>query len=188
MKDCGTHTKNSQGARQLYDQLKMVRLAVTTAETPPQPLPITNNNHHSISPVVLTSAQVSQQSATQPSIVTIVTTNGPILTTTSDQISGLSTNNATNSQPATPPLLHAHMQSQQQQQPPQPHENGHGSNGPVFVTQTFPNEFYPPEYYIQHELCATHAPVCTLHSEYGKQKRIISLIHSTILTSEKDFF
>lgn len=53
----------------------------------------------------------------------------------------------------------------QQQQPPHHHENG---NSQIYVPATYPNEFYPPEYYLQPELCGAHTPMCTLHSEYGK--------------------
>uniref|UniRef100_A0A336JVJ1 CSON007935 protein n=1 Tax=Culicoides sonorensis TaxID=179676 RepID=A0A336JVJ1_CULSO len=166
----------------------MVRLAVTTAEQPPpQPLAtnINNNNHSQNNNNSHHTNGPSNGNSTFLSPVTTLENGNTNSPGTVLIIQSSASNNHSNhsSQASTPPLImatpsalaqHQHggpqmhqMQghpSPQQQPSPHHHENG---NSQMFVPATYPNEFYPPEYYIQPEMCGTHAPMCTLHSEYG---------------------
>lgn len=72
-------------------------------------------------------------------------------------------------------LLFHHQKKQQQQQqhvppPLPPHHHLHHENG-VGLYVPYTGEFYPADhgYFIPHEMCPTHAPMC-LHSEFGKKR------------------
>ncbi|XP_063699052.1 fibronectin type-III domain-containing protein 3A isoform X2 [Culicoides brevitarsis] len=145
----------------------MVRLAVTTAEQPP-PTPLAthpHNSHHTS-----TSSSNNNSNANNNS-TTVAAAFLQSVTTTLNTIppppheNGNHSNHS--SQPSTPPLIIAgpqqmhQMQSNHQQQQQQHHENG---NSQIYVPATYPNEFYPPEYFLQPDM---HTPMCTLHSEYG---------------------
>lgn len=146
----------------------MVRLATTTTETPILQSLVThhnnnsninsnNNNNHLLVSSHLLSPVTPQQNVA-------ITTNAPISITPGDAIVSSRSNIASNTQSLSQTI-----------QPQSSNENSQGTNGPVFVASAFANDFYPPEFYIQHDLCATHTPICTLHSDYGK--KLILQIH-----------
>jgi hypothetical protein len=67
------------------------------------------------------------------------------------------------------PMHHHHMHQHPQ------HNNGHHHNG--LYLPAYGNEYYPgatdqhghTAYLIPPEYCPTHAPMCTMHSDYGKR-------------------
>lgn len=125
------------------------------------------------SPQLSQSSTPPLQQNQSPSILMTTTTNNNHLNGCNGSVTGINGNHIAAAMAHTHlPLPHHIQQATQSVPPPPPQsqqhaENGHGTNGPVFVASTFPSEYYPGEpYYIQHDL--THAPVCTLHGEYGE--------------------
>lgn len=88
----------------------------------------------------------------------------------------------------TPNLNHQQQQPQQQHSPPhnnhqipsmqqhqqqQHHHHMHQDNGQPLYIGPYGNEFYPEQpYFIPHELCPTHAPMCAFN-EYGEISYIV---------------
>lgn len=66
----------------------------------------------------------------------------------------------------SPPHHNHQIPSMQQHQ--QHHHHMHQDNGQPLYIGPYGNEFYPEQpYFIPHELCPTHAPMCAFN-EYGK--------------------
>lgn len=77
-----------------------------------------------------------------------------------------------------PPVHQPQSMQQQHGPPPLPqlqHHHMHHENG-VGLYVPYTGEFYPADhgYFIPHDMCPTHAPMC-LHSDFGKNYRLFLL-------------
>lgn len=161
----------------------MVRLAVTTPDSPPLSTTTssgaaqqvitqsqTNNNNNSAGSV--NNSYVHQTETVAPS------TSSPIQASVSPS----------QMQPTSQALPLSTLSSQITHHMPPPyhtgangiHDNGHHHNGgTLYLGAAYANEFYPgaeaphgTAYFIPPELCPAHTQLCTaVHPEYGKQQQ-----------------
>jgi hypothetical protein len=161
--------------------LIMVRLTVSTPDSPPLASSGTSNNNHT-----QTTAQVITQSANtsasgnasnsyvvhQTETIVAPSTSSPVHTAAS-----ISQMGSAQQQIATQTLT---IQPHHMAPPPFHqsgngiHDNGHHHNGALYIGAAYANEFYPgaeaPAFFIPPELCPAHTQLCTaVHPEYGKK-------------------
>lgn len=155
--------------------LKMVRLAVPSPDSPPLSTHSSSNNLNANTNSFAPQSQQNEQQSINQSVSPQPTPPPAPPQSQSMQMSPQQTPQMAPPQQQPPLMTQMHpMHHHHMHQHPQ-HNNGHHHNG--LYLPAYGNEYYPgatdqhghTAYLIPPEYCPTHAPMCTMHSDYGKR-------------------